>query len=184
MAPVYVKNARQRFTVALVFEPKPAETVKLLRVEGKKARRLTLNIAPEHSTFREHYYTARAGIQLPPPEDAETSAVAGSIGWLVVKYVAAMKKMYGEGQLSPATLHQRSTFLEWLRSEVGEFKMAMPQTELVKLRDEKSATLGAADNFIKAVRAMYAWAIERGHVGTNPAKRIAKLNTMGMGAAA
>lgn len=169
----------------LLREPMPSGAIRWrVRVEGKKARRITLNVNPEHPTFREHYYAARAGIQLAPPEDIEASAIAGSVGWLVLKYVAAMEKMYAEGQLSPATLHQRRTFLEWLRAEVGEYKMGMPQTELVKLRDKKSATPGAADNFVKAVRAMYAWGVERGHLSTNPAKGIAKINTMGTGAAA
>ncbi len=169
----------------LLREPLPSGAIRWrVRVEGRKTQRVTLNVNPEHHLFREHYYAARAGIQLPPPGDAEPSAIVGSVGWLVLKYVAAMQKMYGEGQLSPSTLNQRTTFLEWLRSEVGEYKAAMPQSELVKLRDKKSATPGAADNFIKAVRAMYVWAIERGHLSANPAKGIAKLNTMGTGAAA
>lgn len=38
-----------------------------VRVEGKKAVRVRLNVSPDHPTFREHYYAARAGIQLPLP---------------------------------------------------------------------------------------------------------------------
>ena len=169
----------------LLREPLPSGAVRWrVRVEGDKARRIALTVTPEHPLFREHYYAARRGIQLPAPEDGRSSAITGSVGWLVDLYVQQMHKMVKEGALSDATRHQRETFLMWLRSERGEYKAAMPQSELIKLRDMKSATPGAADNFVKAVRAMYEWGIERAHVAANPAKGVGKLNTNGKGATA
>lgn len=113
-------------------------------------------LGDEHPRFGEHYQAARAGIQLPPEADAP-SAIKGSVGWLVDLYRAAMKDMQDHGHLHKATAHQRGQFLLWLASEVGEYSAAMPQSQLILLRDKKAATPGAADNFIKAVRAMYAW---------------------------
>lgn len=155
-----------------------------VRVANHKGRRVQLHVAPDHPLFPEHYHAARQGIQLPAPEDGRQTAMKGSIGWLVDFYKAAMAQMEKDGSLAAATVTQRSVFLDWLRAKRGEYKAAMPQSELVKLRDMKASTPGAADNFVKAVRAMYEWGIARGHVGANPAKGVGRLNTDGKGATA
>lgn len=167
----------------LLREPMPSGAVRWrVRVEGDKRKRIALTVAPDHPQFREHYYAARRGIQLPAPEDVTSSSIRGSVGWLVDLYSDAMKTMVRDGAMSPQTMHQRKVFADWMRGQVGEYKAAMPQSELIKLRDLKAATPGAADNFIKAVRAMYAWGILRGHVSANPATGIGKLNRDGKGA--
>lgn len=140
-----------------------------VRPEGRKSVKITLAVTPDHPQFREHYFAARAGIKLGPEPDAP-KAIRGSIGWLVDLYLAAMPTL----GLHPATIHQRKMFLTWLRGEVGEYDANMPQSEVIKLQDKKAATPGAADNFVKAVRAMYGWGMQRGHVRTNPAAGIAK----------
>lgn len=155
-----------------------------VRVEGNKRKRIALTVTPEHPHFREHYYSARRGIQLPAPEDGKATSIKGSVGWLVDQYLEAMGTMVADGAMVATTQNQRRTFLEWLRSEVGEYSASMPQAELIKLRDKRSATPGAADNFIKAVRAMYTWADNRGHVSVNPATGVGKLNRDGKGAVA
>lgn len=153
-----------------------------VRKAGDKRIRTVLNVDPSHPRFGEHYHAARAGIQLPPEPDGQT-VIKGSVGWLVDLYRAAMKDMEARGQLHKATVQQRGQFLLWLASEVGEYSATMPQGQLVLLRDKKAATPGAADNFIKAVRAMYAWGLERGHCKANPAAGIGKINR-GTGATA
>lgn len=141
-----------------------------VRKEGDKAVKITLHVAPDHPHFREHYHAARAGIAL-DAEPETPQAIRGSIGWLVDQYVAAMPEL----GLHPGTIHQRTVFLTWLRSEVGEYSATMPQSEVIKLRDKKASTPGAADNFVKTVRAMYAWAMDRGHIKANPAAGIGKV---------
>lgn len=140
-----------------------------VRKEGDTSKKITLHLTPDHPQFREHYHAARAGISLGPVPNAPT-VIKGSIGWLVGLYVKAMPEI----GLHQSTIHQRTMFLTWLRSEVGEYSAAMPQSEVVKLRDKKASTPGAADNFVKAVRAMYAWGIDRDHVKANPATGIGK----------
>lgn len=146
-----------------------------VRKAGDKSVRVLLQVGPDHPRFGEHYHAARVGLQLQPEPDMP-SAIRGSVGWLVDLYLAAMKDMLARDQLHKATVHQRIQFLLWMASEVGEYAAAMPQTQLVLLRDKKAATPGAADNFVKAVRAMYAWGIERGHCKANPAVGIGKIN--------
>jgi integrase len=158
----------------LMAERLPSGTLRYrVRPAGQKARKITLRVGPEHPAFGEHYHAARAGVQLAP--EPERQAIRGSVGWLVDEYTAAMDAMRAAGQLTGATVHQRKMFLGWLRSEVGEYSARMPQGELLKLRDKKAATPGAADNFVKAARAMFAWAVARGLAQTNPAAGIARI---------
>jgi integrase len=60
--------------------------------------------------------------------------------------------------------------------------MDIPQEELVAFRDAYAATSGAADNTIKAVRSMYAWAVERKLTKVNPATGIGRIH-VGQGGA-
>lgn len=173
---------RLRFP-GLLREELPSGNVRWrVRKVGDKRVRILLHVDPDHPRFGEHYHAARAGVQMPPEPEA-SKAITGSVGWLADLYVAAMKDMLKNGELHKATVHQRTQFILWLASEVGEYGAAMPQTQLFRLRDKKAATPGAADNFVKAVRAMYAWGINRGYVRANPAAGVGKLNR-GTGAAA
>lgn len=140
----------------------------MLALDGRKIR---LNVTPEHAQFAEHYHSARRGFEL-PPEGMKAAPTKGSIGWLIDLFSAFMET----SGLDPGTIKQRRVFLEWLRSEAGQYNAEMPVTQLVRLRDKKAATPGAADNFVKTVRAMYRWGTDRGHVKLNPAKGIGKIN--------
>lgn len=167
---------RVRFA-GLIEERLPSGNVRWrVRKAGSPHSKITLHVTPEHPRFGEHYHAARAGIQLDPEPDAQAS-VKGSVGWLVDAYTAAMNAMQANGSLSPVTVQQRAQFLTWLRAEVGAFNANMPQAQLVLLRDKRASTPGAADNLIKAVRAMYAWGVERGLVKINPATGIKSINT-------
>lgn len=86
-----------------------------------------------------------------------------------------------EAQLySKETLIQRRSKFGRLAKELcGDYfekEMEIPQSKLIELRDKMSATPGAADNFIKAIRSMYTWACDRKICDVNPATGIAKIN--------
>lgn len=152
-----------------------------VRKAGDPKIKTTLRVEPGHPRFGEHYHAARSGIQLDAEPEAP-QAIKGSVGWLADLYIAAMKDMQSAGHLQAATVQQRAVFIERLRADAGEYAAAMPQSELIKRRDKMMDTPGAADNFVKAIRAMYAWGIERGHVKANPATGIGRINR-GTGAA-
>lgn len=150
-----------------------------VRPEGDKTRKITLPCGPDDPRFSEFYRAARQGIA--PGVRAEPKPAApvapdtppilkGSIGWLVEQYIAAMPNL----TLQPGTIKQRTVFLNWLRAERGQYAAEMPKGQLVRLMDMKAATPGAATNFLKAVRAMYAWAVERDLLASNPATGIRK----------
>lgn len=145
-----------------------------VRVEGKKWLRVPLSITPEHPDFFDHYRAARAGVRLDrPPEE---TVIPKTVAWLSLQFEAAMRERVKAGLLDPGTLHQRAAFYARLREEYGAKDMAMPRAALIQFRDKLVKTPGAADNMVKAVRALYRWAIDLGHVSVNPATGVEAIN--------
>lgn len=153
-----------------------------VRVKGNKARRITLPIGPDHPEFMECYRAARSGVVQKPALPASQRSVRGSVTWLTHAFEEHMQELVAAGQLRAATLKQRKYFLAELRADCGEYAMTVPQSHLVELRDRHAATPGKANNMIGAIRATYAWAVERRIVDVNPATGIARLKTPNKGA--
>lgn len=142
-----------------------------VRMEGNKVKRITLNVTPDHSHFSEHYHAARAGVQLPPPEVID-APVAHTVAWLVSRYQAALDRAAEAAQLAPETVAYRKRHTDTLRAAYGEYRTNVPTHKLIELRDEMQDRPGTADTFIKSIRAMFKWGLERGLVATNPATGI------------
>ncbi len=141
-----------------------------VRVAGKRKKRIRIFVTPGHKDFGEHYHAARAGVQLPPPVEIEDVTTRGSVAWLVLKYLAHLEREVDARQKSPKTLKDRRPHLMRLSNELGEHPVSgMPAAAIIKLRDDMIETPAAADSFVKAVRAMFVWAIDRGHADRNPA---------------
>lgn len=145
-----------------------------VRAEGDKNRRVALPCGPDHPEFHRCYIEARRGMR--PELTPEPELVPRSFEWLGRKFEAHMQAQVEAGQMHPGTKHQRTAFLARLYPEHGEKRMEMPRHKVVEIRDELVATPGAADNMVKALRALYAWAVERGIVSDNPAIGIGKIN--------
>ncbi len=103
-----------------------------------------------------------------------TEPLSGSLGWLRSAYLDHMARMVAAGQMSPLTLRQRRSQLSRL-DEWAAKRMDMPRAKVIELRDSLAQTPGEANNTVKSVRAMFAWAIERGHVRENPARGVKRL---------
>ncbi len=163
----------------LLKEPLPSgKTRYRVRVEGEKHRRISLSLTPDHPDFTEHYYAARRGVRLKDVEPLEAE-VKHSFAWLTHQFESHMKKMVAAGQLSSLTLKQRTHSLKVARHRFGSKSMMMRRINVINMRDRLSAKPGAADNIVKALKAMYAWAIERGLLSENPAAGVAKINPGG-----
>lgn len=147
-----------------------------VRAEGKKWLRIPLAIGPDDPLFLEHYRAARAGIRLAPTASPEEAAIPQTVEWLTYAFEKVMRDRVKAGLMDTKTLKQRAAFYARLRKEYGQKHMDMPASAVVKIRDDMTATPGAADNMVKAIRALYEWAIAHGHVTTNPAKGIGKIN--------
>lgn len=146
-----------------------------VRVERRKKQRIRLYVEPGHPDFMEHYHAARRGIVMTAPDRMTLSkSMRGSMDWLIGEYLTWLEGQVAAGQYSADTFKQRRSQFRHLKP-VGEYSLDIPQGELLKLRDGMAKTPGAADNFIKSVRAMYAWAVERRYCEANPATGIGKL---------
>ncbi|WP_212525896.1 tyrosine-type recombinase/integrase [Actibacterium sp. MT2.3-13A] len=145
-----------------------------VRVKGDKTRKIALGVDPDHPEFMARYQAARRGEKYQAPD--QLGPIPKSVSWLSLAFEKAMQEKVAAGLLHPGTLKQRRAFYDRLRAEYGDKHMAMPRQKVIEFRDKMIATPGAADNMVKAVRAMYAWAVERGHVTDNPALGIGTIN--------
>jgi integrase len=146
-----------------------------VRVEGNPRKRVRLHIDPDHKDFAEHYRAARRGIELKPEDVPVETTMSGSLGRLKKDYLEWLEQQVSAGNYNKATLVQRRSRLKLL-DEYEDYSLKIPQSDLLNLRDSIASTPGSADNFIKSVRAMYAWALERGICDVNPAIGIGKIN--------
>jgi integrase len=151
-----------------------------VRVEGNKAKRIPIPVAPDHPDFAHHYWAARAGETWQP---GQSKIEEKSLDWLCQRYLDFIAKLVDAGQMSPATLKQRRSILTRLCDHVdpqgeryGEFHMDFDPAGFVDIRDAWAAHPGAADNLIKSIRSVYKWAMERGEIGHNPAAGIGAIN--------
>lgn len=160
-----------------------------VRVEGHPNRKIRLHIEIDHPKFSEHYWNARAGIEL--EAEPETTAVRQSLQWLTDKYPIHLERMVLAGQTSPLTLRKRNSVLSRLCNLkapdgdlYGEKSLEAPSQAFVKARDSLAATSATADDMIKSTRAMYKWAIETGITTKNPLTGVAKIHRNRGGATA
>ncbi|MEM1362231.1 MAG: tyrosine-type recombinase/integrase [Pseudomonadota bacterium] len=158
-----------------------------VRVKGNPKIRITLPFGPEHEDFKAAYNRARRGETLEEPQLRSETVVKQTVAWLSYRYEEFLASEVKTGHKSEATLKQRTRYLERLRNRKAAFDlaegqefagldMAIPRKELIAFRDDLSATPGAADKLMDAVRAMYTWAIERELVTVNPALGIKPIN--------
>jgi hypothetical protein len=148
-----------------------------VRVEGNPRKRVRLHIDPDHKDFTEHYYAARAGVEIKPDSEPIDNTIRGSVSWLTYKYQIWLEGQVSAGLRSPKTLKKDLFTIAMLRRECGEFAMDIPASEIVKMRDKMASTPAAADSFIKNVRKMYRWAIKQGLRDINPAVGIDKVDS-------
>lgn len=152
-----------------------------VRVEGFPNRKVRLHVDFDHPKFSEHYWNARAGIEL--EAEPETLAIRQSIQWLTDKYLLHLERMVAAGQASPATLRQRKSLLTRLcehqtdgGDKYGVMTLKAPTAAFIKVRDARAATPAEADNMMKAARSMYHWACDAGHTSVNPLVGIKKIH--------
>lgn len=157
-----------------------------VRVEGQKARKITIPVGHDHPDFPNHYFAARAGEQW---EASKPKAVDRSLDWLSDRYLAHLKKMVDAGHRAQATYKQRKSqllrvcdFCDDDGNRYGDFDMQAPTSAFIAIRDDLADRPGEADNTMKSVRAVYQWAMERNEIDHNPAAGISKINTNVKGA--
>ena len=142
--------------------------------------------------FIAQYREAHAGVpQQPPAADVPRRGPAkpGSLRWLIEQY-------YGSAEfrgLEDSTQHARRLILDALCEELlntddlrspgmGAARYSLMEPKHVrKCRDRKAEWPESANGRVKALRQVFAWAIEAGHAKSNPAKDVPYLKGSGTG---
>lgn len=145
-----------------------------VRVAGQPLCKINLGVGPSHPEFMARYEAARRGEEWTPPE--ERGPIPRSVSWLTREFENAMQERVAAGLMHPNTLKQRRAYYDRVRAVHGDKAMQIPRAKIVEIRDGMISTPGAADNMVKALRACFAWAIERGILTENPATGIGKLS--------
>jgi integrase len=139
----------------------------------KGQRKIRLSEVPGTVAFDAEYQRAFSGA-LKPPANQHSAAMPGTMRWLCEHYYTSAAFQ----ALAPSTRKVRRGILEEICERAGQFRYAMMEpTHVAKLRDEKAAFPHAANNRVKTLRQLFAWALspEYGYVKKNPARDVTRL---------
>jgi site-specific recombinase XerD len=134
---------------------------------GKGARRRL----PEFGSaeFEAAYQAALAGEPV-GPRVGLAQVRQGTLGWAVLEY---KKSLHFRG-LDPITQRRRDSFFKQMVDKYGDRPLAkFTEQTLVDARERRTGGKGhAANNFLKAVKPMFAYARSRGWIDTDPARNV------------
>ena len=145
-----------------------------VRIDGEKARKVTIPVGPGHEEFEDHYRAARVGERL-ESKSVDLNKAKGSLDEMRENFLLWMEKQVAAGNLSPLTLNSRRTGLQQACDclspkgvRIGELHADLPRAAFVAIRDSFGERTGAGDTCLKALRAMYKWGIDYGYPETSP----------------
>jgi len=122
--------------------------------------------------FEEAYQAARVG---KPIKRRSVRGAEGTLAWLVTEY---KKTLHFRG-LDVITQRRRDSFFQQMVVASGDALISdIAEADIVDGREDRSGGKGhAGNNFLKAVRPMFAYAKERGWIDTDPAKNVDSVKT-------
>jgi len=132
---------------------------------------------PDHGSedFEPAYQAARQG--LTPAKTKPGHAVEGTVRWLVEQY---KQTLHFRG-LNAITQRRRDSFFREIVEKAGDAKLSRVTEQTIVDAREKRSAVGkghGANNFLKAMRPMFAYAKERGWIALDPTKNVAKARTL------
>jgi hypothetical protein len=154
-----------------------------IRFRRKGSATITLNAPPGTDEFMKEYLAAFKGNAQPITKQPEgrQRATIGTLRWLTTQY-------YGSAEfklLEPHTQHVRRLILDKLCQGTdangvrrGDKPYAQMEPRNVRaLRDEKAETPEAANQIVKMLRQVFAYAVVADLAKTNPAKEVPYLKS-------
>jgi integrase len=100
-----------------------------------------------------------------PPTIRKRHAAVGSLAWLFERY----RETTAWTGLSLATRRQRENIMRGVLAQAGhEAAMAIRRSHIVAGRDRRASTPAQARNFLDAMRGLFRWALDAGHVKADP----------------
>jgi integrase len=151
----------------------------------RDGRRIRLRLARNHPGFVAAYQDALARLdELQPRSPYPTGPVKklaprGSLGWLAALYFTSEEfKKLASGSTRRAVIEE--CLREAVRDSSTDLMAECPLSFLTpakvkRLRDLKKNFPGAANNRRKYLSAMLGWAVEEGHIKTNPARDVRRI---------
>lgn len=140
----------------------------------RKDRGKRIRIKGEYGSpeFMAAYHAAVAGVELPSAPDKRRAA-AGTLKWLVDQWHASADW----AQSSPATRKQRENILLHVLEKSGNVPFtAINKRHIMEARDRRAKTPFAANNFLKTMRALFRWAVEREYLEHDPTQAVKRLH--------
>ncbi|WP_330084348.1 site-specific integrase [Methylocystis iwaonis] len=134
-----------------------------------KGARLRL---PEPYGSREFMAAYQAALAGEAPAKKRQKTKAGSLRWLVDLYRASSEWSV----LAPATKKQRDNIFTHVLGGAGDFQAdEIERKHIVAGRERRKDTPGAANNYLKTMRAVFSWAVERELIAEDPTVGVKKL---------
>jgi hypothetical protein len=107
----------------------------------------------------------RAAISGQTVERGKKAAAVGSLTWLFDRY----RETVAWTALSLATRRQRENIFEGVLKQSGhESAAAIKRAHIVAGRDRRAETPAQSRNFLDAMRGLFRWALDAGHVRADP----------------
>lgn len=144
------------------------------RVKGKP--KVRLREKPGTAAFLREYECAEKGIpygEAPVTAASNKPVVARSFRWLCQQYFKR-----AASTVTVDTMSRRRRILEDICLKHGDkpFEL-LERKHVTAIRDTRIDSPGAANNIVKAISALFAWAIEVGEARTNPCNGIKRLKS-------
>lgn len=136
-----------------------------VRVPG--AKKVRLKNEPGTTEFQEEYTAALTSSANDVKQSAQPETA--SLRWIVSKYVGSVQ--FAALDISTRAWRRRALELVCLKHGQKPFARLEPR-HVRALRDELSAKPGAANNRLKALRALYVWAAAHDIADVNPARDV------------
>lgn len=126
---------------------------------------------PDYGTpeFDPAYQDALAG-RTPDRQRGARAAAQGSLRWLVIEY---KKTLHFRG-LDAITQKRRDSFFKQMVDKSGDAAITrITEKIIIDAREKRTGGKGhAANNFLKAIKPMFAYAKQRGWIETDPARAV------------
>ncbi len=143
------------------------------RLGGRRIRLRAKIGTPEFvDEYRSAMKTLRAGAPAAQPKTAAAAMPRGTLGWLVETYLREsvdFRSMREVGQ------KRRRTRLAQLTASHGTKPALMQPANIMAGLAKRAGKPGAANIWLKDIKALYGWALKAGYVAGNPAAGIGKI---------
>lgn len=141
-----------------------------------KGKRVRLPDDPSSDEFRQAYLAALNDIE--PRKKQEDEARPKSLRWLIDRYRESARWRH----YSAATRKQHENFFRGVIEKSGDVDFRLVDRRAMEAAMEARAdTPSLANNFLKAMKALFAWAVRNGHIATDPTEGVERFRVKSAG---